>query len=440
MKIERLVNALFKKDSKPYYSYINSRFKNKKNSLYRYVPIDLRELKDVKDMSIEDIKKVLQKDYQYSINALLGEYMYHNSPKFFNDPFDCVFGVGFSSLFRELILYMVDRDQIRETDQVLDNIPDGVSLENINEETDKLAVSHSIKNLLKTSSDIGKLMMESGIGFDENPDLAQKVFMKHMFDNPKVLHDMLTPFVQKNLSQAEFGKILKEGRKKYINDELPLIDLLNPDIEEYRKLAKSDKEKTEFKNMESKLHDTITELNNKIFDLIDDKFGIIALTSLENDPLMWAHYADSHRGFCIEYDFTDYMTKKTEVQSLVFPVEYSKQRVSIDENVFDKVDLVNFDDKGKEDITRLFVSGLFTKHISWKKENEWRSIAVLKDQSLDNRKIPAFKVKSISLGNKMNHKIRQAVYELINDSENSDIEFFEMINELENFDIIRKKY
>jgi len=32
------------------------------------------------------------------------------------------------------------------------------------------------------------------------------------------------------------------------------------------------------------------------------KIGIFSLSKKYDDELLWAHYANSHKGFCIEYD------------------------------------------------------------------------------------------------------------------------------------------
>lgn len=235
-------------------------------------------------------------------------------------------------------------------------------------------------------------------------------------------------------------KILIEGRERYVDDEMPYIDLLNPDIDIFKQLAGIEKEKSEFNNMEDKLTDLIQEVNSKIFNLIDGKFGIIALTLLDNDPLMWSHYADSHRGMCIEYSFDEYLKDRENVKSLVFPIEYSKNRISIDENILDKVDMRDFDEQGKEDITKLFVKGLYSKHNCWKTEKEWRSIALLKNGTVDDRKVDSFNVRSVSFGNMMHRKMKKALCELVSEKLDDSTRFYEMVNDIESYTIKRVVY
>lgn len=56
-----------------------------------------------------------------------------------------------------------------------------------------------------------------------------------------------------------------------------------------------------------------------------DSSGIFSLTHNHTDELMWAHYADSHRGIAIEYDL-DLLTRFTPRAHLhTFDVEYEKK-------------------------------------------------------------------------------------------------------------------
>lgn len=45
--------------------------------------------------------------------------------------------------------------------------------------------------------------------------------------------------------------------------------------------------------------------NNQIArSVFDSKIGVLSLTELPDDLLMWVHYADCHRGFAIQFDET----------------------------------------------------------------------------------------------------------------------------------------
>lgn len=60
------------------------------------------------------------------------------------------------------------------------------------------------------------------------------------------------------------------------------------------------------------------------------KIGIYSLSKTYNDELLWAHYANSHKGFCIEYDL-DILLKTYKSNNLYqFPVIYKKRPPSVD--------------------------------------------------------------------------------------------------------------
>jgi hypothetical protein len=88
---------------------------------------------------------------------------------------------------------------------------------------------------------------------------------------------------------------------------------------------------------------------------IKSGFGILSLSEIDNHPLMWAHYADGHKGFCIEYQ----RTPENDFQHCQ-PIRYSE--------TYPKVDLFNTDFKEVCDLA------LFTKSKHWKYEREWRRV------------------------------------------------------------------
>ena len=55
--------------------------------------------------------------------------------------------------------------------------------------------------------------------------------------------------------------------------------------------------------------------------------GISCLSESDNSLLMWAHYANNHRGMCVEYDLME-INKKLKFTPV--PIIYSKDRVCFD--------------------------------------------------------------------------------------------------------------
>ncbi|CAH1546704.1 conserved hypothetical protein [Vibrio jasicida] len=96
---------------------------------------------------------------------------------------------------------------------------------------------------------------------------------------------------------------------------------------------------------------------------------VLCLTQKCDSPLMWGHYADSHKGICIEYTIdepnkarpVEYKTKdEINTHLSYFPSDYCEvMRLERD-------DSSNFHSKAED--------GFFIKHIDWHYENEYRII------------------------------------------------------------------
>ena len=75
---------------------------------------------------------------------------------------------------------------------------------------------------------------------------------------------------------------------------------------------------------------------------------------------MWSHYADGHKGFCIEYDFKDLKN----INNLL-PVAYSTDRPSIPlESIY------NCSKDMSTEVAKALLIALLTKDNIWEYENE----------------------------------------------------------------------
>ena len=80
-----------------------------------------------------------------------------------------------------------------------------------------------------------------------------------------------------------------------------------------------------------------------------------------NNILMWSHYADNNKGFCLEFNTNKINTRK------LYPVMYEKEPPCLP-------DLYNKCQKGLVDITLLQNIYITTKYKNWVYEKEWRYI------------------------------------------------------------------
>ena len=107
----------------------------------------------------------------------------------------------------------------------------------------------------------------------------------------------------------------------------------------------------------------------KILSEVEDKFknktSIICLSEDYRINPMWAHYADNHKGVCIEYDFKNISNFMFEI--LCFPIEYVEES----DNTWELSAL--FDDTIETNPNWQLRLAL-RKSYNWKYEKEWRII------------------------------------------------------------------
>jgi hypothetical protein len=100
---------------------------------------------------------------------------------------------------------------------------------------------------------------------------------------------------------------------------------------------------------------------------LEELLGVLCLSESPKSLLMWAHYADSHRGFVVQFDDTSpfFDTRVTENDELrhLRQVTYSSKRPSLT--------LSEVEDG----------SAFLTKGVEWEYEAEWRMIVPLADAS-----------------------------------------------------------
>lgn len=98
---------------------------------------------------------------------------------------------------------------------------------------------------------------------------------------------------------------------------------------------------------------------------------VCCLSSKCDSTLMWAHYANSNTGFCVEYDFN--APKGTPLQkSMVFPVAYSDSPVDLRDLLADeKCEVYQYP------LDAAVLCAALNKATVWNYENEWRLVLVL---------------------------------------------------------------
>ena len=154
----------------------------------------------------------------------------------------------------------------------------------------------------------------------------------------------------------------------------------------------------EFKEDIKKLHLLFDELDTKLLEQTKGLFLVGCLCTSFKNRLMWAHYADKHKGFCIEYDFSG--TEKEILSNFPLPVVYSEKSPLVPWN-----DIL---EESIESIKEKIILGLLTKDEIWEYENEWR---IFIEATADaNFKMP--KISCIYLGASIEKENRDKIIDI----------------------------
>lgn len=150
-------------------------------------------------------------------------------------------------------------------------------------------------------------------------------------------------------------------------------------------------------------HDDFCEKKNNL----TEKFLVSCFTTEKDNILMWSHYANNHKGFCIEYDLSkakyNYLNLNKEERNIfdnLFPVIYSGTRKEIIDYNFNGDTFLSW-----------YLLGLLRKYHVWSYENEWR-ITLLKKE-YPYQIIKFFPIKAIYCGCKMDNKEIEKIKNII---------------------------
>ena len=116
-----------------------------------------------------------------------------------------------------------------------------------------------------------------------------------------------------------------------------------------------------WRELKGNLHRELRKIRSD-FASLKETIGVSCLCESENSLLMWAHYADNHRGICVEYNLLE-MNRQLDFTPI--PVIYSNSKAC-----FDSLNL----ETSEQDSLKLFIQSVTSKSPEWSYEQEWRII------------------------------------------------------------------
>ncbi|MEB8330779.1 DUF2971 domain-containing protein [Flavobacteriaceae bacterium KMM 6897] len=292
----------------------------------------------------------------YSLQNLHNSQIYFNNPLDFNDPFDTFHPATVGELSNEKFVSLFCRIYRREFEE---------------------------KTIIK--------ILNGQISKDELYDFS-KEHIDYFFDFDKNNENVALH------SKENFLSAIEQEKEK----STPII------IEEL------------FISIKIKLEDTIRSSIEKTRDDLFSKIGVSCFSKNNSNLLMWSHYADSHKGFCLEFD------SNLEPFSKSFEVIYNSNIPTINS------DLLLDDKLSLESFKKL----LSYKSIDWKHEDELRLLHQEKNKIF---RYPRHALKSIYFGIKITQADVEIVCSLLK-TNNAKIRFFRMKRLESSFGIIPEEF
>lgn len=268
-------------------------------------------------MVVDKFKSVNFKLYKYyslssdfTVNNIENDILYLNTPKAFNDPFDCFLGYPYRDLIVQFCITLIMEDDFQMNEFAM-------------EAFGKLILGESLSDLEcqffnSIIQQYGKELAATNIDYWKNKSIEEKL---------PLICNLLT----------DQGKDLQDN----------IISCC--------------------KNM--------AKLQTNVRNAINNNFVVTCFSETYDNELMWAHYADKHRGICVEYDMSkmDNDPNIAYYKFFTYPVIYSESRPQIP-IILNRIVKHNYSiSEGKYSLSDRYLY-LLTKSKAWKYEREWRMI------------------------------------------------------------------
>jgi hypothetical protein len=221
-----------------------------------------------------------------------------------------------------------------------------------------------------------------------------------------LVHEEVAKINLKELAQEAFEKGFREysrEERRHILKKINKNHLIENYLAEHQTALLEGAKKHAIESAQKVLPDLV-DAGLRAFG---EKLGVLCLSESPLEQLMWAHYADSHRGFVLEFDANHPFFKGTQSDpndySGVNKVVYSPERPQIEEFLNEGNSLNDF---------------FFCKSSEWEYEKEWRMVRPVSNSSQDllieGQKVHLFEypfeaLKAIILG----HRIEESTIKVI---------------------------
>lgn len=157
----------------------------------------------------------------------------------------------------------------------------------------------------------------------------------------------------------------------------------------------------------------------EIIEQTNENIRICSFSEVNNSLLLWSHYANEHKGFCIEYD----LSEEDDIRPFLHPIVYSEKINKI--KTFDDLNV----------LTK--IGSTLIKCKDWEYESEWRLI-ITKQENNFPRKMRVPDPKAVYLGTRFYLNAEEDRIKLLSILKDRGIPFFQMTKHPDEYKLIEK--
>ena len=138
---------------------------------------------------------------------------------------------------------------------------------------------------------------------------------------------------------------------------------------------------------------------------IDRQAGVLSFSKRKDNVPLWSHYANHHRGLCLEFNIKEWTKDKVQYHHHLDKVQYSisRQFVTLSPE--------------EQSTTETLKKIVFTKHNNWRYENEWRMIRSFPNRCAPYLEFPKPALTGVIFGLRIADNDRCAVEQIIRDTD-----------------------
>ncbi len=157
---------------------------------------------------------------------------------------------------------------------------------------------------------------------------------------------------------------------------------------------------------------------NEIVNETNKRLRICSFSLINDSLLLWSHYSNEHKGFCVEYDFLDDGSIRPFIQPIIYRDKVHKIEIF------------------EEYTTMQMIASSLIKSSDWQYEQEWR-LTIFKQKDDFPHKISVPKPKAIYLGTRFDLNETSLKEELIDYSRSNNIPLIKMKKHPNEFRLVK---